>query len=81
MKAPAITDQVALVTGANAGLGLAAAHALADAGYRVAATDLSVDRAARELARHGEHVAATRMDVTDPAAIERAFSAIEHRWV
>jgi len=80
MKAPAITDQVALVTGANAGLGLAAARALAEAGYRVAATDLTVDRAAGELARYGEHVATTPMDVTDPAAIDRAFSAIEHRW-
>jgi 3-oxoacyl-[acyl-carrier protein] reductase len=80
MKAPAIADQVALVTGANAGLGLAAAHALADAGYRVAATDLAVERAAHELARHGERVATTPMDVTDAAAIERAIGAIEHRW-
>jgi 3-oxoacyl-[acyl-carrier protein] reductase len=80
MTAPAIADQVALVTGANAGLGLAAARALADAGYRVAATDLAVDRAASELARYGERVAATPMDVTDPGAIERAFSAIEYRW-
>lgn len=80
MTAPAIADQVALVTGANAGLGLAAARALADAGYRVAATDVVVDRAAAELARFGERVAATPMDVTDPAAIERAFSAIEYRW-
>src|SRR5882672_7230257 len=80
MKPPAIADQVALVTGANAGLGLAAARALADAGYRVAATDVSVDRVASELARYGERVAITRMDVTDSAAITRAFSAIEHRW-
>jgi 3-oxoacyl-[acyl-carrier protein] reductase len=80
MKAPAIADQVALVTGANHGLGLAAARALADAGYRVAATDLAIDNATRELARYGERIAATPMDVTDPAAIERAFAAIEHRW-
>jgi 3-oxoacyl-[acyl-carrier protein] reductase len=80
MRAPAIEDQVAFVTGANTGLGLAAAHALADAGYRVAATDLSIDRATAELACHGERVATTPMDVTDPAAIERAFAAIEHRW-
>jgi 3-oxoacyl-[acyl-carrier protein] reductase len=78
--APAIADQVALVTGANAGMGLAAAHALAAAGYRVAATDLSVENATRELAGFGERAAATPMDVTDPAAIDRAFTAIEHRW-
>jgi len=78
--APAIADQVALVTGANAGMGLAAARALAAAGYRVAATDLAVDNATRELAPFGERVATTPMDVTDPAAIDRAFAAIEHRW-
>ncbi len=80
MKAPDIADQVALVTGANGGMGLAAAAALADAGYRVAATDVTVDVATRELARFGERVAITPMDVTDAASIERAFSAIEYRW-
>lgn len=80
MKPPAIADQVALVTGANAGLGLAAARALAEAGYRVAATDVTIEHAARELAQYGERVAATPMDVTDAGAIERAFTAIEHRW-
>jgi 3-oxoacyl-[acyl-carrier protein] reductase len=78
--APAIADQVALVTGADGGMGLAAATALAAAGYRVAATDLAVEHVTRELSAYGERAAATPMDVTDPAAIDRAFAAIEHRW-
>ena len=44
-----IKDQVALVTGANAGMGLATVRALLDAGYRVAATDLSTERVASAL--------------------------------
>ena len=43
---PPIQDQVALVTGANAGMGLATVRALLDAGYRVAATDLRTDQVA-----------------------------------
>ena len=51
---PPVRDQVALVTGANAGMGLATARALLQAGYRVAATEdrviiLHVRRAERPL--------------------------------
>jgi 3-oxoacyl-[acyl-carrier protein] reductase len=78
--APAIAEQVALVTGANGGMGLAAARALAAAGYRVAATDLAVERAHEALAACGERAFALPMDVTDAAAIERACGAVEERW-
>ncbi|HUD32179.1 MAG TPA: SDR family NAD(P)-dependent oxidoreductase, partial [Variovorax sp.] len=54
---PAIADQVALVTGANAGMGLAIARALLEAGYRVAATDLRTDAVAEALAGHGDRLA------------------------
>ena len=46
MNTPAISDQIALVTGANAGMGLATVRALLAAGYRVAATDLRTDTVA-----------------------------------
>jgi hypothetical protein len=64
-NAPPIRDQVALVTGANAGMGLATARALLDAGYRVAATDLHTDQVARVLADFADRLACFTMDVSD----------------
>jgi 3-oxoacyl-[acyl-carrier protein] reductase len=72
-----IKDQVALVTGANAGMGLATVSALLDAGYRVAATDLSTERVASELATHGERLACFTMDVSDQAQVRAACDAVE----
>jgi 3-oxoacyl-[acyl-carrier protein] reductase len=80
MAAPAIEQQVALVTGAAGGMGLATAQALAAAGYRVAATDLEVARVRDALATFGERALALPMDVSDPAAVERACAEIEERF-
>lgn len=74
---PLIQDQVALVTGANAGMGLATALALLAAGYRVAVTDLQTDQAAHALASHGDRVAFFTMDVSDQAQVNDACAAIE----
>ena len=52
-KAPPLGEQVALVTGANSGMGLATTRALLEAGYRVAATDLRTEHVAQELAAYG----------------------------
>lgn len=60
----------AIVTGAGTGIGAAICHALADAGYRVAVTDVDLD-AASEVARKVGGTA-YRMDVTDPMSIEAA---------
>jgi 3-oxoacyl-[acyl-carrier protein] reductase len=75
-----IKDQVALVTGANAGMGLATVRALLDAGYRVAATDLRTERVAAEFAPHGERLACFTMDVSDRAQVHAACDAIEARF-
>ena len=75
-----IKDQVALVTGANAGMGLATVRALLEAGYRVAATDLSTERVASELAQHGKRLACFLMDVSDRAQVHAACEAIEARF-
>ena len=72
-----IKDQVALVTGANAGMGLATVRALLDTGYRVAATDLSTERVASELIQHGERLACFTMDVSEQAQVHAACDAIE----
>lgn len=62
--------RVALVTGGNRGIGLAAAQRLADAGNRVAVTYRSEPPTDPRLF-------AVHCDVTDPAAVEAAFGAIE----
>jgi NAD(P)-dependent dehydrogenase (short-subunit alcohol dehydrogenase family) len=74
--------RVALVTGANRGLGLETARQLLGAGLRVAlaARDLAaVERAWRGLGGSPGDGVAVRMDVTDPAAIEAARREVEAR--
>lgn len=77
---PAIHDQVALVTGANAGMGLATVRALLEAGYRVAATDLRTEQVAASLAGFGERLACFGMDVSDQAQVHAACDRIESRF-
>ena len=76
-KAPPIAQQVALVTGANSGMGLATTRALLEAGYRVAATDLATTRVAQELSGFGEQLACFTMDVSDHARVDAACSEVE----
>lgn len=62
--------RVALVTGANRGIGLATARALRDAGYTVAATYRSTP--IDEPGLHSVHC-----DVSDAASVDAAFAEIE----
>ena len=75
-----IKGQVALVTGANAGMGLATVRALLDAGYRVAATDLRIEQVAELEAEYGNHLACFIMDVSDYAAVRTACDQIEAHY-
>lgn len=62
---PALEGQVALVTGAGAGLGRAVAHALAEAGARVMVGDRD-EASARAVARElGSRALAQRVDVAE----------------
>ena len=79
-QTPALRDQVALVTGANAGMGLATTRALLEAGYRVAATDLQTGAVAAALAAHGDRLACFTMDVSDQAAVLAACDHIEAQF-
>ncbi len=64
------SSRVALVTGANRGIGLATARALRDAGHTVAATYRST-----VIDEPGIH--AVECDVTSGASVDEAFSSIE----
>ncbi len=64
--------EIAVVTGAQRGIGLAIARRLARDGFSVIATDLTVDDLASEVERHtadGHTLRAVAMDVTDRAAV------------
>jgi hypothetical protein len=71
------TGQVALVTGASSGIGLAAASAFAISGAAVVLADIdqtALDAAVAELAAAGHHVLGIRCDVTDEAQVEAMVS-------
>lgn len=73
-----LTGKVALVTGANSGLGLAMAEGLAKAGASVVLWGRREDRnaaAAERLRAHGGPVAHRSVDVTDEQAVVEAFAA------
>src|SRR5690349_2397818 len=70
-----IVDHVSIVTGANSGIGLAAALRLARAGKTVYGTARSGDgisRITQKASEAGCEVRAIAMDVTDAASVDRA---------
>lgn len=72
MTEPTSEPQVALVTGANRGIGLATARALRDAGFQVAATYRSTP-----IDEPG--ITAVRCDVTDIDSVDAAFTEVEEK--
>jgi NAD(P)-dependent dehydrogenase (short-subunit alcohol dehydrogenase family) len=77
-----IKGRIAVVTGAGSGIGRATALALAEAGARVAVTDLRPERAretAVEIAQRGPQAESFALDVADPEAVHRTASEIERR--
>jgi NAD(P)-dependent dehydrogenase (short-subunit alcohol dehydrogenase family) len=76
-----MTDQTVLITGTSSGIGLAAAVAAADAGWRMIATmrDPSRSEALRDAATAAgvaEQIEVRRLDVTDPASVNACVSAV-----
>ena len=77
-----LNGRVAAVTGGARGIGRAAAQALAAAGASIALFDrdaATVEATAKAIAADGPSVSAHVVEVTDEAALERAFdTAIQH---
>lgn len=72
--------RIALVTGSSAGLGLAAARALARRGARVVLSSRGgdkLDRARRTLASEGAEVIAVPADVASPVELEKLVRTVE----
>lgn len=81
MRGPAIADQVALVTGANSGMGLATVKALLATGYRVVGTDIASETLQTDC--HGAldsgRLLVACMDVSDPEAVKTVCQQA-HDW-
>ena len=78
-----LEGKVALVTGAGAGIGKAAALLLAQAGAHVAALDQTVDVAqatADEIQQQGSSGLALSADVSQPADMRQAIEQIVETW-
>jgi 3-oxoacyl-[acyl-carrier protein] reductase len=78
-----LEGQVAVITGASRGLGLAIARALAAEGASIGAIarpGAELDQAVAELTRGGATAMAAPADVTRAAEIERAMRAVVERW-
>jgi 3-oxoacyl-[acyl-carrier protein] reductase len=79
-----VTSRVAVVTGASGGIGSACARALAAAGHRVAVgyggSAGAADKVVEAIEEEGGAARAVHIDVTDPAAVDRGFAAVEDAW-
>ena len=74
-----LASPVALVTGAGRGIGARTAHALAEAGARVAVTSRRGDDARRVAASIGRGAVGVACEVSDPASVFAAVAEIAER--
>ncbi len=78
-----LEGKVALVTGAGAGIGKAAALKLARAGAKVAALDHTEENArktVRRIEEMGSQAISLAADISDPAAMQAAYDRVGREW-
>ncbi len=78
-----LTDRVAVVTGAGGGLGTAICAGLAAHGADVTLLDLNAEtlrESAQGVEKAGRRALALESDVSDEAAVERAFAAVDETF-
>ena len=73
--------QVAIVTGAASGIGLAIAKMLLSRGARVVLLDLNSKRLQEEFGRYGDSALPISIDVTDQALVEKTVGDVAARYV
>lgn len=77
-----LSGKTAVITGGASGIGLEAAHALAQCGANLELLDLNeeaLDQAAQGLRAKGADVSVTSVDVTDPSAVNGVAASIKAR--
>ena len=75
-----LKGRVAVVTGGGQGIGLACAHALAEAGAKTIIADIlpeRLDTAKKELEAQGVEIAGIALDITKSSQVDAAVEAIE----
>jgi rhamnose utilization protein RhaD (predicted bifunctional aldolase and dehydrogenase)/NAD(P)-dependent dehydrogenase (short-subunit alcohol dehydrogenase family) len=75
-----LARQVAVVTGGGSGIGAATAKAMAREGAEVSILDRDLEAARRVAKQIGGHALALACDVTDAAAVARAFDSVVEKF-
>ncbi|GGB97294.1 SDR family NAD(P)-dependent oxidoreductase [Dyadobacter sediminis] len=75
-----VQSKVALVTGANQGVGFQIAKALADQGYTVYAGSRNLQNGITAVGKIGGKARAIQIDVTDKNSVEKAVSTVQQEF-